>query len=188
MDIHKWLEETAEATAPQDPAQTLGATFFQRPEKSNPVFKDQRAAKRTRSDSSLLDPQPHTQRESPLAKRSKLPTKAKPVSGASSEASHPSQIDSAESESSSHRYARKPRRKTRLERYEPKPVEERVKHVHPSRKGESKKARRKTKRKKGEHSGSGIADGFHAKNVSGDRLTVRAAGHAEVRKPADDWW
>lgn len=188
MDIHKWLEETAEADAPRDPAQTLGATFPQRPEKSKPVFKDKRAAKRTRSDSSLLEPQPPTQRENSPAKRSKLSTEEKPVPGAHSEDSHPSQSDSAESESSSHRYARKPRRKTRLERYEPKPVEQRVKHVHPSRKGESKKTRRKSKRRKGEHSGSGIADGFHAKNVSGNRLTVRAAGHAKARMPADDWW
>jgi len=170
MNIHKWLEEIKDAEAPHNPEQTAGATFFQRTEHSRPVFKEKRTAKRSRSDSSLLEPRPHTQMTPP--KKPKLATKGKSVASALSEASEPDQSDSAESESSSDRYARKPRRKTRPERYQPKPVVQRVKHVHKSGKGESKKTRRKSRRKKGEQSCSGVAESFQAKNVSKDRLTV----------------
>jgi hypothetical protein len=170
MDIQKWLNETADASAPPDPAQTAGSTFFQRPEKAKPVFKEKHAPKRSKSDSSLLDPQPPTHKAPP--KRPKAPAEKSPDPSARSEASSPSHSESAGSESSSHRYARKPRRKTRVERYEPKVVDERGKHAHRSRKDKSKKSRRKPTRKKGEQSGSG--QGFHANNVSKDRLTVRA--------------
>jgi len=186
MDIQKWLDDTAEAKAPPDSTETPGSNFFQRAEKPKPVFKEKHGRKRRQSDSSLLDPQPHAHKAPP--KESKPPTECSPDASLYSDASRPSRSDSAESESSSHRYARKPRRKTRLERYEPKPVKERGKHVHRSRKDESKQTRRKSKRKKVEKSGSAVAQSFHAKNVSRDRLTVRTSGYAAVYVDADDWW
>ncbi|KAF2831294.1 hypothetical protein CC86DRAFT_463214 [Ophiobolus disseminans] len=173
MDIQKWLDDTAEVHmhAPPNPAQTPGSGFFQRPEKPKPVFKEKHAPKRCKSDSSLLDPQPHPHKAPP--KESKPPTEGSLDASAYSEVSRPSRSDSAESVSSNHRYARKPRRKTRLERYEPKPVKERGKHIHHSRKDESNKTRRESKRRKGEKLGSGVAQSFRAKNVSGDRLTLK---------------
>ena len=185
MDIHRWLEETAGAKVPPDLAQTPGSNIVQRAEKLKPVFKEKRAPKRSKSDSSLLDPQPHSRRAPP--KESKPSTEESSDASVYSKASRPSRNGSTESESSSHHYAQKPRHKTRLERYEPKQNKERGKHVHQSRKDESKKSRRKSKRKKGEKSGSGVAQNFHAKNVSRDRLTVRVAGHAVICIDTNDW-
>lgn len=186
MDIKKWLNETADARTPPGPGQTSATSFFQHPEKSRPVFDQKRAAKRKKSDSSLLNLQTSAKGTPP--KRSTASTVGRRAASEHSEASRPSQSDSAGSKSPRHQFARKPRHKTRLERYKPKHVKGRGDHAHQSRKDESKKPRRKSKCKKGDPSGSGIAVGFHAKNVSRDRLTVRAAGHADVGMPADDWW
>jgi hypothetical protein len=187
MDIHKWLEETAEAKAPLDPPRVPGQDFFHRLENPKQVFDRKGAQKQGKSDSSLLEPQPQSH-QAPLARPKPL-TEQPSGASAYSKTSHPSHCDSTDSESASQRYARKPRRKTRLERYEPSfKQKERGKHVHQSRKDESKKSRRKSKRKKGEKAGSAIAQTFHAKNVSGDRLTVRAASDAVCGVNADNWW
>ncbi|KAF2035910.1 hypothetical protein EK21DRAFT_53548 [Setomelanomma holmii] len=173
MDIRRWLDEAAEAEAPRDAPQALDREFFHRWERPKPVFNKQSAPKRSKSDSSLLDPQPQSHRAPPA--RPNPPTEEPSDASACSETSHPSHGESIESESSSQRYARKPRHKTRPDRYEPssKHVGERRKHIHRSRKGESKKSRRKTKRKKGDKQDSGMSHVFNAKNVSKDRLTLK---------------
>lgn len=186
MDIQKWLEDAMEAEAPIDPALALCPEFFQRRETPAPVFKQKHVPKRRKSDSSLLEMQPHAHRAPP--KKAKRPTESSPNPSTHSDSSRPSRSNFAESESSSHRYARKPRRKTRLERYEPKPDKERGKHVHRSRKDESKRTRRKSKRRKDEILGADVAQNFQAKNVSRDRLTVRSAVYAVIDVHADDWW
>ncbi|KAH7087047.1 hypothetical protein FB567DRAFT_444090 [Paraphoma chrysanthemicola] len=172
MDICKWLNETEVADQSLNSPQPPGHDFFHRVEKPKPVFRQKGTPTRSRSDSSLLEPQPQSHR-APLARPKPL-TEQPSDTDAYSKVSCPSRGGSAESESSSQRYARKPRRKTRLERYEPSSKkQERGKYVHHSRKGESKKSRRKSKRKKGEGPANGTADTFHAKNVSGDRLTLK---------------
>jgi hypothetical protein len=105
---------------------------------------------RRKSDSSILDPRPPA---SPPHE---------PVDNGVHEALQATCSDS----SNSSRYARKPRRKTRPERYEP------GSHAHRHHKGESKRPRRTSRRKKGEKP-PGVMQTFQAKNVSGDRLTVR---------------
>jgi hypothetical protein len=185
MDIQRWLKETAEAGPPPIPVKDPGSAFFPHNERARLVFEEKHAQKRSKSDSSLLVPQPHS--HVAPAKEPKLSIGKATDASACSEASRSSRNGSTESESSSQRYARRPRRKTRPERYEPKPNKERGKHIHQSRKDESKKSRRKFKRKKGEKSDSGVAQSFHAKNVSRDRLTVRAAGHAVLCDSTDDW-
>lgn len=185
MDIQRWLKETAEAGLPPIPFKDPGSAFFHRPERSKPVFKETHTRKRTKSDSSLLVSQPHSHVAPPG--NPELPIETASAASVYSEASRRSRTDSTESESSSQSYARRPRRKTRPERYEPKANKERGKHVHPSRKDESKKPRRKSKHKKGEKSDGGVAQSFHAKNVSRDRLTVRAAVHAVLCDSTNDW-
>jgi hypothetical protein len=172
MDIQAWLNDTVEAEAPEVPVQTAACNFFSRPEQPKPVFQEKRAQKRCRSDSSLLVPQSHSQIVPPH------------------EPDTPTEYDPAGSvgdEPSSERYVRRPRRKTRPERYEPKQNRGRGKYVHQSRKDESKKTRRTSRCKKEEKVEGGVGQSFHAKNVSRDRLTVRATGHAVVCTDTDDW-
>jgi hypothetical protein len=140
MDIRKWLDETVQPEAPRDPINLQQTT------------KPAKRKRRRRPDSSILDPRP-------LASSPHLS-----VDDSAGEAVQATCSDS----SSSSRYARKPRRKTRLERYEPAP------HAHGHCKGESKKTRRKPRCKKSEMP-PGVMHTFQAKNVSGDRLTVRCS-------------
>jgi hypothetical protein len=137
MDIRKWLDETVPPEAPRE---------------SNDLHQTAEPAerkRRRRSDSSMLDPRPPA--SSPHAS----------LDDSADEALQATCSDS----SSSTRYARKPRRKTRPERYEP------GSHAHRHRKDESKKRRRKPRRKRGDKP-PGAMQTFQAKNVSGDRLTV----------------
>jgi hypothetical protein len=172
MDIQKWLSEVVDTKAHHVPAQTSKSDFFNRPEKPKSVFDGPCAPRRSKSDSSLLVPQTHSHKAP--SNQPKHSTENEVNVRVNSEVSHSSCSESTESESSSERYARKPRCKTRLERYEPKQHKEPAKHVHQSRKSESKRPRRKSKRRKREKSDSGVAQNFHAKNILGDRLTVRA--------------
>ncbi|KAF1912473.1 hypothetical protein BDU57DRAFT_505197 [Ampelomyces quisqualis] len=176
MDIEQWLKETAEAEAPHVPAQNTASNFFSRAEHHRPLFQESGARKRTKSDSSLLRPQPVSQVAPP--ENPNLPTESSP--DVNSEAARSSPIDSAESESSCQPYARRPRRKTRAERYEPKQKKERGNHVHRSRRNESKKTSRKSKLKEGEKKDSGVAQSFYAKNVSRDRLTLKPKDHLGI--------
>ncbi|KAH7076838.1 hypothetical protein BKA63DRAFT_291321 [Paraphoma chrysanthemicola] len=172
MDIGKWLDETEDAEQSLNPPRPPGHDFLRRVGKPKPMFRQKGTPTRSRSDSSLLEPQPQSHRAPPA--HPKPLTEQPSDADAYSKVSCPSRGDSAESESSSQRYARKPRRKTRLERYEPtSKKQERGKYVHHSRKGESTKSKRKSKRMKGEGPANGMANTFHAKNVSGDRLTLK---------------
>jgi hypothetical protein len=183
MDIQRWLNETIETEPPPKPAHTPASDFSHPAEKVRPVFKQQRARKGTKSDSSLLDPRPHSHT---VPTESKLPSGENTRESAYSEASRSSRNGSVGSESSQP-YARKPRHKTGPERYQPKQPKERGQHVHQSRKDKSKRLKRKSKGTKNEKRDSGIAQTFLAKNVPRDRLTVRAAGHATMCDHADDW-
>jgi hypothetical protein len=160
MDIRKWLDETVQPEAPGEPVE---------PRQKAAPSKRKRQRKRSKSDSSLLDPAtfpppPRRRRKSSPEIVRKAPIERGTANDSASEAPQATVSDS----SNSSRYMRKPRRKTRPEHYEP------GSHADRDRKGESKKTLRKSKRKKREQPGiGGIVQNFHAKNVSGDRLTVR---------------
>ncbi|KAF1989562.1 hypothetical protein K402DRAFT_326571, partial [Aulographum hederae CBS 113979] len=83
--------------------------------------------------------------------------------------------ESASTRSSEH-YERRPRHKTRPEKYEPRSDKERErKRRGRAKKGDESKKRDKTskrKRKKGK-SGTDVSHNFHAKNVAQDRLTLK---------------
>jgi hypothetical protein len=151
--------------------------------------KCKRLRKRSKSDSSLLDPHSgHPQKSSPNERKA-------PTDGGTEESASEARQATSSDSIQSNRYARRPRRKTRPDHYEnPSNVVtgERGKPAHRRGKGESKKPRRKSRRKKGEQGekpSSGVVQSFHAKNVSSDRLTVRE--HAVAWKctqyRTDDW-
>lgn len=180
MDIRRWLDETAESAHfgfPLRLPESPGSRPHRCTEQLEPVLKKKQTRKRRKSDSSLLNPP--SLRPKTTANKRKLSTGSESVDRARSEVSSPTRSDSTPSVSSQ-RYERRPRRKPRPERYEPPATEidKRGRHAYERRKGESKKSRRMSKRKKGEKPGSGIGQKFCAKNVSGDRLTVRAAIYA----------
>ncbi|KAJ4372204.1 hypothetical protein N0V83_003978 [Neocucurbitaria cava] len=171
MDIRRWLEETVQPEHLSSlPGNTIAASFCHK--KPGPTTSKRHRREQSKSDSSLLDP---PLREKPPTRKQKRTAEASTDHSAGSEASHPTHSETTESDVSSHRYARRPRRKTHPERYEPssKAVKERGKHAYRSRKGESNKSQRKSKRKKCEKACSGTVQCFHAKNVSGDRLTLK---------------
>ncbi|EDU50896.1 predicted protein [Pyrenophora tritici-repentis Pt-1C-BFP] len=129
MDIQKWLDETVQPDAPPGSS------------------KRKVSRKRSRSDSSLIDPHP----PSPCPQQVDS-------DGGTNEALHAT-LSNCSTDS---RYARKPRRKTRPEHYEPGA------HAPPLQKGKSKKTRRKKSKAL-----PGMVQNFQANNFSGDRLTLK---------------
>lgn len=72
-------------------------------------------------------------------------------------------------------YERKPRRKTRKDRYDPKTAPERQEFKKRTSKAAKKPRSEKVKKRK--HGKRGLEDQFTAPNVSEDRLTVRMYPH-----------
>ncbi|KAJ4345250.1 uncharacterized protein N0V89_011380 [Didymosphaeria variabile] len=172
MDIHKWLSETVLPQQPPSPPEQREYHHAPCSEQPERIPKDKRRRKQSTSDSSLLDVPPQ---------RKKRPTSGR-VPSLKKEADETDHTDASHSPSrsassiSSEPFRRKPRRKTRPERYEPvlKDAKERGLHTQRRDKGESKRARRKSRRMKANNPGSGMVQGFQAKNVPQDRLTVRS--------------
>jgi hypothetical protein len=140
-------------------------------ERPRSAAKGKQRPKRCASDSSLLDIAP--ERANITSEEHKRVKKISITDSVSDQAST-APSESAASHGSSQRYTRKPRRKTRPERYDPSStvIKKRGEHAHRHHKSESKRARRKSRRVKGKDPATDIAQSFHAKNVYGDRLTV----------------
>lgn len=184
MDIQRWLNETELPEQPpspakrRDPAPRLPVKEFDQAPLGN------RRRKPSTSDSSLLESPPQIKKAQPLA-----PQKGSDEGADESACSDASRSStSSESSTSSDPYARRPRRKTRIERYEPasKHIKERGTHSRRHRKGEPSRTKRKRKRKV-DNVGIGTVQGFQAKNVSKDRLTVSSGTHLARRGSIDDW-
>ncbi|KAF2204474.1 hypothetical protein GQ43DRAFT_161168 [Delitschia confertaspora ATCC 74209] len=170
MDIHKWLEETQlPKQAPSLPDKVELPTFLHPKQNAEerPVG-NRRRRKNSTSDSSILDTRPKRREPSPI----QYERGEDDVSVGSLASSRPSH--SSGSGPPSHRYARRPRRKTRLERYEPKRKTDKElgRHIHGKEKEEIRKSKCKS-RHKSEKKGTGNFQSFHAKNVPKDRLTLR---------------
>jgi len=169
MDIRKWLDETVLPEQPPslpDHHRSLVPLF--QPRAIEQTHREKHGRKRSTSDSSLLDTRPQRRKTSPIEDVADV------EKNACSEASHPASQSSGGSKLSQ-KYARRPRHKTRPERYEAtaKEVKKRGTHTHRLRKGETKKTKRKSKSKNAEKSGPSTVQSFQAKNVPSDRLTVR---------------
>lgn len=177
MDIRKWLVEIESPV----PSEQSGVRPFFLSRQTGSVLDARRRRKRSSSDSSLLkapSPQPRrksataTERDHHNAKKTKETKET--IVEAHSDTSHSTRSDSIEQTNASQHYMRKPRRKTRPDKYEPglKKVERQNKSQRPSRKSESKKSKRKPKRKKDDRTHNGVGHDFQARNVSKARLTV----------------
>ncbi|KAJ4287984.1 hypothetical protein N0V90_011999 [Kalmusia sp. IMI 367209] len=173
MDIQKWLNETLLPRQPPSPPVQRREHRLRSPEPPGQAPEGGRRRKQSTSDSSLLDALP--QRGKVVIPEQDDLAEEHADESARTDASHPTSL--SRSSVSNQPYQRKPRRKTRPERYEPvsKHAKERGMHAHRPRRGESKNARRKSRRMKADKPGSGIVQSFHAKNVPRDRLTVTNA-------------
>jgi hypothetical protein len=171
MDIRKWLEETVLPERPPSLSEQRHMPEFLRPKNAEKAPREKRRRKPTSSDSSLLDARP-VHKESPPVEE-EADSRASTSESACSDVYHHTR--SSESSIASQPYARQPRRKTRLERYEPasKHAKERGTQAGRHRKGKS-DTKRKSRRKKGDKPKISLAQSFHAKNVPKDRLTVSA--------------
>ena len=173
MDIRKWLAETDQAVHPEQPA----VEPFLLPKQPGSAPYARRRRKRASTDSSLLkapSPQPRC-KGVPVMKRDH-PDVRDATDWTHSDGSHSTRSESVSNSTTSQRYARKPRRKMRLDRYEAamtKRGKEQDVSPHSNRKRESRKSKHRSRRKKAEKTHSGIGQEFYAKNVSKDRLTVR---------------
>jgi hypothetical protein len=178
MDIDKWLEGTVVAAERTTLPDQLGFPALLHPTYKPAVERSaRRYGKRMRhsADSSILEPL------EPVA----APSRRKLVLAHGSEHMPPSRQDHGRAPSSAHRaesdansvhYQRKPRRKTRPERYEAKtaeePAEDRGKHER-KRGKKDKDAKHARKRQEDKSGLADIVQTFHAKNVPRERLTVR---------------
>ncbi|ORY08204.1 hypothetical protein BCR34DRAFT_590051 [Clohesyomyces aquaticus] len=173
MDIRRWLAETVLPERLPSLPEQLGLPPFLQPKEQTEQRrqKGNRRRKRGTSDSSLLDHRPIGKKAPPINYETNIDegTDAGPCSDATSASS------SSGSSKSSHKYARRPRRKTRLERYEhaAKEIDGRGKEAHLNRKGESRKRRRQSRHKQRGQPRAGLVQGFTAKNVPTDRLTLK---------------
>lgn len=174
MDIRKWLQETVLPEQPVSPTrlEQSGPDAPPHPTAPERDLRAGRRRKRSTSDSSLLRTRTIRREPSLVERRAAIVDSGD--DSAYSDAHHPP-VHSSESSSSSQQYARKPRRKTRPERYEPtsKGAKGRGTQVNRHRKDESKKKKHSSRRKKADKPGAGLVQSFHAKNVPKDRLTVR---------------
>jgi hypothetical protein len=179
MDIHKWLSETVLPQQPPSPPGQREECHLTRIHGLERAPREKRGWEQSTSDSSLLDAPPQHKKAPPSGR---VPPTEKEAVG-HTDASHPTAR--SERSVSSEPYRRKPRRKTRPERYGPlsKDAEERGLHAQRREKDESNKERRTSQRKKASKSASGIVQSFQAKNVPRERLTVSSIPVVEIY-----WW
>ncbi|KAL5379391.1 hypothetical protein DPSP01_008459 [Paraphaeosphaeria sporulosa] len=172
MDIHKWLSETVLPQQPPSPpgqGEVHHVICSEGPERV-PNKKCRR--KSSSSDSSLLKAPPQRKKGPPPGRVPSIEEDADEA--CHTDASQPTKR--SESSVSSEPYRRKPRRKTRPDRYEPlsKDAKERGLHAQKRDKGESNMERRKSRcKKEASKSGNGIVHSFQAKNVPRGRLTLK---------------
>jgi len=174
MDIRKWLDEIV---YPEHPTSLQSLPLAKSPRQlphPQPVTRVKPVRNQSRSDSSILELSSGQRRTT--RKHRKPTTRAGTAEGAHGEI--PVHIGSESSHGSdpTERYVRRPRRKTRPDRYDPSSkIAARDTYVHQSRKDESNQLHRPSKRRRKANMGGGIGHDFRASNVSGHRLTVRAA-------------
>ena len=172
MDIRKWLAETENPISSEQPE----VDRFPLPRQPDTAPDASRRRKRSSSDSSLLKPaSPQPRRKGVTAKkldRCEVPDLVNISCSTSG--------GSTGSSAASQRYARKPRRKTRADKYNvgSKNAKAQDEGQRPSRRSESRKSKRKSRRRKDEKTHHGIGQEFQARKVSKERLTVRTACHS----------
>ncbi len=181
MDIRQWLEATNDPQDGPSLAEQLQLPSFlhRRPEAAEPTYKRRSQRKRSSSDSSFVEAN-DVRRDSPkrVRKHSRTDLQTESSSGSSS-------LESGKSDSSD-KYRRKPRRKTRPDRYEPKKDKKRQHERRKSEKDgkEPKHHKRRTGRRTKDKPTVWMATAINAKNGSKERLTVIRVQSAAI-SPTD---
>ncbi|KAI9692953.1 MAG: hypothetical protein M1822_004948 [Bathelium mastoideum] len=169
MDIDQWLQNTS---APEEKslAARLGIpSFLQRanPEPASPRHKRKRH--RPSRDSSLLEEVVPQQADAPTRQQEAV---ADPIdSDSHSEISNRSAGTSVSAATSAALYRRRPRRKTKADRYDPKSAKPRKRREKTSDDRKEAKGGKKVRRSREKH-GVGLVHTYHTKNVAADRVTV----------------
>ncbi|KAF3046458.1 hypothetical protein E8E12_009641 [Didymella heteroderae] len=173
MDIRKWLAETENPASSEQPELDR---FLLPPSQHHTVPDARRRRKRSSSDSSLLEAaSPQLWRKGTTAKKLERCEVPSVVNEGHSDISHSASGRPTGSSAASQRYARKPRHKTRADKYDivSGKAKDQYEGQRPSRKSESRKSKRRSRRKKNESTHNGIGQDFQAGNVSKDRLTLK---------------
>ena len=173
MDIQKWLDEIVQPDPlPNSIEQPAGESCSQC-RTSKPTLKRRNLQTQRDSDSSVLSIR--SQQEERPKKRRRHGKGDRSTSDTDTASFQERCSSSTRTTATSQRYARRPRHKTRPERYESTSKAKKEVRAHPQsgRRGVVKNPRRKSKGKKIGKQGDETAQNFRANNVSGDRLTVR---------------
>ena len=181
MDIRQWLHDTADRVPP-DPSDDLHAHEIFRPhhQGSDRPGRDYRhKRKRASSDSSLIAPNPITRLHAKAATPSQLSDHVRPADDgvAASESFQPSRTaHSILEHGTAKTYQKRPRHKTRPDRYEPKP-KKKLKERDAPRESKSGNKRRKSHRSGDGGRTTGLVQNFHLNNgPKNSRLTVSPSG------------
>ena len=174
MDIHKWLNDTADRVPPDLSDDAHKPDFLQHHhEKSDrPGRNYRRKRKRASSDSSVIAPRPTTHVQARAATPSEASNRFQAADDSSGKDTTFQHLTPAEQQQPTKSYEKRPRHKTRPDRYEPKSRKHSKEH-------DAKKERKSgQKRRKSHRSGdggrtTGLVQNFHLNNgPKNNRLTV----------------
>jgi hypothetical protein len=177
MDIHGWLLGVTEEKQRGEPDLIIPPSFLQPNDGGFDRLERSHRARKTKA-SSFLDPAEPPLLSTIYPRNWKRPISRYSSSGdAESLASHISSSGKKSSRTDD-KYTRKPRRKTRPDLYEPKPIQEKRKRKSKNRdpvNGSDERPKRKEhykSRKKSRQLKPAVERDFHANNVRTRRLTV----------------
>lgn len=176
MDIQKWLENTADREPPDGTSDDLHIPDFLPPDRIRPsrvgaTYRHKR--KRASTDSSIIAPRPDSHRNAKAPVRSSSPDH---VRGAEDAATGSQSAESSDT-TTTHRapaktYEKRPRHRTRPDRYEPK-AKKRKQDREGRKEREAKQKRRKSHRSGDGGRTAGLVQSFQLKNgPKNNRLTV----------------
>jgi len=172
MDISKWLEGTAGSDHLNPTLQVQLPALLRAENEVEYMGSDRhKRRRRARTDSSLIAPNDITVPTAPVTHRRKSESYADETAPDVQTSSSESKSESNGTEPSQ-RYERRPRRKTRPDRYEPKPDKDKKRKKLSHKEKETSQRHRKSRRKRRDKLRADPGQSFHADNVPQERLTV----------------
>ena len=176
MDIRRWLENTADRASPGADTNDPPIPEFLRPDRmqldrAGRNYRHKR--KRVSADSSIIAPRPVRHRNAHAPEPSPSPDHVRePEDAATGSESAASSYRSGHPSVPAKTYERRPRHKTRLDRYEPK-AKKQTKERDVRKEAKSKRKRRKSHRSGDGGRTAGLVQSFQLKNgPKNSRLTV----------------
>ena len=175
MDINLWLENAATAGEPKLSSRANGPVTLQSRQDAVSPLGTRRSRIRPRSPSGSLlgelsPKRPRRYTAGPVRCDRQSSRVTSSISSVVLSASGLAE-GRAKDQTSQLRYERRPRRKTRLDRYEPNQESE-IQERHDTSRHHGTRKKRRSKRRRKHKAGTNLILGFHAANVPQDRLTV----------------